>query len=69
MKIIFTPTLGYGCRICDSPMLEIYSAEEGPKGTKLTLKSKETGRSMNEAAALVKQDVNCSILYCDLQNA
>ena len=35
----------------------------------MTLKSKETGRSMNEAAALVKQDINCSIRYCDLQNA
>jgi len=61
MKIIFTPTLWYGCRICDSLKLEIYSAEEGRKSTKMTLKSKETGRSMNEAAALVKQDINCSI--------
>ena len=69
MKIIFTPTLRYGCRICDSLKLEIYSAEEGRKSTKMTLKSKETGRSMNEAAALVKQDINCSIRYCDLQNA
>ena len=37
MKIIFTPKLGYSCKIFDSLQLKMYSAAERPKSRKLKL--------------------------------